>query len=578
MNDYEHTASSGPLLGLTSEIVDHLRRNLNRGYGIHVFELSSRVFAARVPVSHIREFSTTDSDQIVGYMRTHIARSELGGVAYAYVIADADYVEVDPGKLFDDVYGAGTHGDAAPSGVNADPEVAGASAGAGAGAESAATEEIGTDEIGTGEAAIKEPALEETEIERAGTETTITETTGADEAATEETGVADADFEKTATDDAVAVEPAEEPEAVRGVGEFEDVSATRDYKEIDSANADSLFRSIEAAIELEEQTGNAWLEERMRRRAFEEEEVAEPEAVEEVEEPARGGEIDDDGAEAVIHRVLNHFARGKHNKIVSGKQTSGRRAEVLTLGKRGRYVRYRTPSEKPNDIAIAPTVRAAAIHAKGDKEFVIRDSDLREKVRRRRVATLIGVVFDASGSMDDIRKTSVTRNVVLALLQDAYQRRDRVSLVTYAGRSAKVILPFTSSVELARKHIEHIPFGSTTPLASGLKLGMEVLTSENKREPSAIPILVLVTDGTANMPLEVSGNIEREIANICRLLKQDIKVLVVDISENGSALAEKIAYACEGRYYHPSRISQQMLYQAIKREQESVVDVKSVGI
>lgn len=547
MSGYEHPASSGPLLGLTSEIVDHLRRNLNREYGIRVFELSSQVFAARVPVPHIREFSTTDSDQIVGYMRTHIPRSELGGVAHAYVIADVDYVEVDPGKLFDDVYGAGMHGDAAPSDVNADPEVAGA----GAGTESAATEEIGTDE-----------------------------------AATEETGVADADSEKTASEDTVAAaEPAEDPEDVEDVGAVRDVaevgevdmSATRDYEEIDSANADSLFRSIESAIELEERTGDAWLKERMRRREFEEEEVGQ-EVVEEVEEPANVGEIDDDGAEAVIHRVLNHFARGKHKKIVSGKQTSGRRAEVLTLGKRGRYVRYRTPSEKPNDIAIAPTVRAAAIHAKGDKEFVIRDSDLREKVRRRRVATLIGVVFDASGSMDNIRKTSVTRNVVLALLQDAYQRRDRVSLVTYAGRSAKVILPFTSSVELARKYIEHIPFGSTTPLASGLKLGMEVLISENKREPSAIPILVLVTDGTANMPLEVSGNIEREIANICRLLKQDINVLVVDISEDGSALAEKIAHACEGRYYHPSRMSQQMLYQAIKREQENVVDVKSVGV
>jgi len=577
MNDEEHTASAGPLLGLTSEIVDHLRRNLDREYGIRVFGLNSQVFAARVPVPHIREFSTTDSDQIVGYMRTHIPRSELGGVAHAYVIADVDYVEVDPGKLFDDVYGAGMHGDAAPSGVKTDPEVAGA----GAGTESAATEESGTDETG-----IKEPALEETEIELAGAETTITETTGADEAATEETDVADADSEKTATDDTVAAaEPAEDIEDVDDVGAVRDVaevgevdmSATRDYEEIDSANADSLFRSIESAIELEERTGDAWLKERMRRREFEEERI-EQEVVEEVEEPANVGEIDDEGAEEVIHRVLNHFARGKHKKIVSGKQTSGRRAEVLTLGKRGRYVRYRTPSEKPNDIAIAPTVRAAAIHAKGDKEFVIRDSDLREKVRRRRVATLIGVVFDASGSMDNIRKTSVTRNVVLALLRDAYQRRDRVSLVTYAGRSAKVILPFTSSVELARRYIEHIPFGSTTPLASGLKLGMEVLISENKREPSAIPILVLVTDGTANMPLEVSGNIEREISNICRLLKQDIKVLVVDISEDGSALAEKIAHACEGRYYHPSRMSQQMLYQAIKREQENVVDVKSVGV
>ncbi len=231
-------------------------------------------------------------------------------------------------------------------------------------------------------------------------------------------------------------------------------------------------------------------------------------------------------------------------------------------------------NEKPSDIALAPTVRAAAMHTDG-KDFVIRQSDIREKVRRRRVATLISVVFDASGSMNDLKKTSVTKNVVLALLRDAYQRRDRVSLVTYSGRSAEVVLPFTSSVELARKYIDHIPFGSTTPLASGLLLGLRVLQMENKKEPSAIPILALITDGTANMPMDVGGNIEREISNICRRLEAGhVNALVIDISEEGAELASDIANACNGRYYHPSKMSQQALYNAIKCEQESAMDVR----
>jgi len=427
---------------LTYQIVDYLRKNLDREYGIKIFKLSTSIFAARVPRQQIREFGDIDSDRIAEYMRAHIPGSRLNRATHAYIIADTDYVEVDPANLFDCVYDA----------------------------------EIDIDTIGS--------------------------------------------------------------------------------------DTDYVFNSIESRIILEEQK--------------EAEKLREKSIVEAIEEPEESEEITPDqnvpveDAEATIHRILDHFAHRKQKKIAVGRQTSGRRAEVLTQTKRGRYVRYRMPVDKPGDIAIAPTIRAAAMHADPDKEFTIRGSDIREKVRRRRVATLICVVFDASGSMDDLKKTSVTKSVVLALLRDAYQRRDRVSLVTYAGRGAEVILPFTSSVELARRYIEHIPFGSTTPLAAGLKRGMEVLRSENRKEPSAIPILVLVTDGTANMPLQIGGNINREIANVCRLLKQDINVLVIDISEEGSDLAEDIAHACGGGYYHPSRISQQALYHAIKDQCDHV--------
>ena len=356
-----------------------------------------------------------------------------------------------------------------------------------------------------------------------------------------------------------------------------EVDTIKNIEDIDISDTDSVLKTIESTIESEEQEETERIQRKVKK-----DETEDPDeqkgiaAEEEIEEVAPSHRVIADDAEQGIHVILDHFARKRQKKISSGKHTSGRRAEVLTLSKRGRYVRYRVPgsNEKPSDIALAPTVRAAAMHTDG-KDFVIRQSDIREKVRRRRVATLISVVFDASGSMNDLKKTSVTKNVVLALLRDAYQRRDRVSLVTYSGRSAEVVLPFTSSVELARKYIDHIPFGSTTPLASGLLLGMQVLQAENKKEPSAIPILALITDGTANMPMDVGGNIDREISNICRRLEAGhVNALVIDISEEGAELASDIANACNGRYYHPSQMSQQALYNAIKCEQESAMDVR----
>ena len=277
-----------------------------------------------------------------------------------------------------------------------------------------------------------------------------------------------------------------------------------------------------------------------------------------------------------VGKILHDFAKSKQKKkIASGRLKSGRRAEVLTKGKRGRYVRYRIPGDKITDIAIAPTVRAAALHAK-DGRIAIKKSDLREKIRRRRISTLINVVFDTSGSMDEQDKIQITTGVVLALLKDAYQRRDRVSLVTYSGRSAELVLPFTSSVEAAKHYLENVPFGGTTPMASGMLVGLDTLVREVKKEPSAVPIMVIVTDGTANVPLNLGGSIKREILQVCsRIVDSKVNALIVDISENGSDLAMGISGACEGRYYHPRSLSKEALYSAIKKERDDKASQKS---
>ncbi len=288
-----------------------------------------------------------------------------------------------------------------------------------------------------------------------------------------------------------------------------------------------------------------------------------------VEEPGiEDTEIGARSDEKIVRNILSDFARKRKKKLVTGQMKSGRRAEVLTKGKRGRYVKSRLPDGEVTDIAVAPTIRAAALHAK-DGRIRVKKSDYREKVRRRRIATLINIVMDTSGSMDEMDKVDITRSVILALLKDAYQRRDKVSLVTYSGRKGELILPFTSSVERAKRYLETIPFGGTTPLASGILMGLHSLHNEIKKEQSTIPIMVLVTDGKSNVPLEVGGNIRRELSMVLHhVVNEGVHVLVVDMSSHGSKLASEIAEEVNGRYYHPERLSKEMLYNAISNQRD----------
>jgi magnesium chelatase subunit D len=92
---------------------------------------------------------------------------------------------------------------------------------------------------------------------------------------------------------------------------------------------------------------------------------------------------------------------------------------------------------------------------------------------------------------------------VLGLLLDAYQRRDKVGLITFRGTRADLVLPPTSSVEAGAARLRELPVGGRTPLAAGLLRAAEVLRVERLRDPARRPLLVLVTDGRAT-----SGTVE----------------------------------------------------------------------
>ncbi|GAA1702826.1 putative cobaltochelatase [Kribbella yunnanensis] len=184
----------------------------------------------------------------------------------------------------------------------------------------------------------------------------------------------------------------------------------------------------------------------------------------------------------------------------AGAGVAGRRSRAITevgrvVGDRARVGRE---SGRPHLLA---TIRAAAPHqhtrGRIGAGLAVRAGDVRLSVREGREGNLVLFCVDASGSMGTKRRMGEVKTAIVSLLLDAYQRRDTVGLVTFAGAEATVALPPTGSVETAVRRLESLPTGGRTPLAEGLLQAAEVLRIAAIRDPRRRPLLVLVTDGRA---------------------------------------------------------------------------------
>ncbi|MFD7971595.1 putative cobaltochelatase [Streptomyces clavifer] len=182
-----------------------------------------------------------------------------------------------------------------------------------------------------------------------------------------------------------------------------------------------------------------------------------------------------------------------------GEGAAGRRSRART--EHGRTTGARRPEGALTKLHLAATVQAAAPHqrarGRSGRGLVVRRDDLRQATREGREGNLVLFVVDASGSMAARQRMSAVKGAVMSLLLDAYQRRDKVGLVTFRGREAEVVLPPTSSVDAAAARLESLPTGGRTPLAAGLLRAHDVLRVERLRDPSRRPLLVVVTDGRA---------------------------------------------------------------------------------
>jgi magnesium chelatase subunit D len=166
----------------------------------------------------------------------------------------------------------------------------------------------------------------------------------------------------------------------------------------------------------------------------------------------------------------------------------------------------------------------------------IAPADLREAVREGREGNLVLFAVDASGSMAARQRMRAVKGAVLSLLLDAYQRRDKVGLVTFRGAGAELALPPTSSVEAAARRLAGLTTGGRTPLAAGLARAARVLAAERLRDPRRRALLVVVTDGRAT-----SGS-DADLARAAAMLAGTASVVVdCEASVLRLGLAERLA-------------------------------------
>jgi magnesium chelatase subunit D len=196
---------------------------------------------------------------------------------------------------------------------------------------------------------------------------------------------------------------------------------------------------------------------------------------------------------------------------------------------------------------------------------------VQKKVRIRRAANLILFVVDASWSMAGAQRMEATKGAIMSLLVDAYQKRDRVGLVVFQKDEARLVLPFTSSVDLAQKALRHLPVGGKTPLSAGLMLAYRTFRREMRLHPKAMPLMILLTDGAGNVSLTESSP-QEESQKIADLIhRAGIHSVVINMEHEAydRGLAAELARALEGPCYCLAELRARELYETVREELES---------
>ncbi len=246
------------------------------------------------------------------------------------------------------------------------------------------------------------------------------------------------------------------------------------------------------------------------------------------------------------------------------RKGTGRRSKSLSNSKSGRYVDSAIPKGKAEDLAFDATLRAAAPFQRQRREetgkrncFLLEASDLRDKVRERKIGSLIMFVVDASGSMAAEERMSATKGAILSLLLDAYQRRDRVGMIVFRKDKAELVLPPTNSVDLAHRCLSVLPTGGRTPMAHGLLLGLETIKNYLKRHKETIPLMALVSDGRANVPLNGGDPVEEAKLIAREIGCAGIKSIAIDTERSflTFGLVKQICDEMKGHYLQLEELS-----------------------
>jgi magnesium chelatase subunit D len=251
------------------------------------------------------------------------------------------------------------------------------------------------------------------------------------------------------------------------------------------------------------------------------------------------------------------------------------RRNLASAQRSGHYVRA-VATKQAGDLAVDATVRAAARRGPdSDGKLSIQSEDFHYKHREGKIGTLILFVVDASGSMAARQRMEAVKGAVVSLLQSAYEQRDQVGVIAFRGVAAEVLLPPTRSVELAEEALRQLPTGGRTPLAHALMMAHDLLEKARRSHPELPVLLVLLSDGKANVPLrDIPGDPwEQSLRAATRFADARIPALVLDPEIGFVRLgrAQQIAQAIGAEYLALEKLSCQDLVLKIRQRAQQLI-------
>jgi magnesium chelatase subunit D len=264
----------------------------------------------------------------------------------------------------------------------------------------------------------------------------------------------------------------------------------------------------------------------------------------------------------------------------------GRHAQALTASQRGKPYGWIMPHGTSSDIHIPATIREASRKQSVRRNSAglaleIRSEDIREKKRYHKASMTMVFVIDLSGSM--LMNLEAVKEALLGLHSDAHRYRDRVGIVALKDMGAVTVQHPITNLRVVANKLFSLRVSGYTPLAAGMLKAWEVLKEAERRDPSTVPVMVVITDGSANVPLTKSletgetRKIEeqrvivreyedlaiRDVLSVSKMIKREgIKTIVVNTNPHvfgresyGLEVTQSIASQTRGIHHSVGRLA-----------------------
>ncbi|HEU4795696.1 MAG TPA: magnesium chelatase ATPase subunit I, partial [Pyrinomonadaceae bacterium] len=208
--------------------------------------------------------------------------------------------------------------------------------------------------------------------------------------------------------------------------------------------------------------------------------------------------VDSKKRESRLEEQLQPKDRSRKSKTKT-RRSAGAKAAMQQL--RGRYTRAVTFKGAGARVAVDATLRAMVANANPRLTPVSSDA-LRYKLLKDKQGTLFIFAIDASGSMA-ANRIARAKSTILRLLRKSYLNRDSVAIVSFHGMTASLDLPPSRSILRARRVLDTLRMGGSTPLGAGLVTTIELINLVGDKFGETV--VLLFTDGRSNVPLRRNG-------------------------------------------------------------------------